>query len=619
MADVILMPRLSDSMTYGIIAKSHVKLGDYVKRGDLLAEIDTDKATMELESYKEGVVLFLAKENEQLIVNSLIAIIGFEGEDISRLIANDLRQPHSSFQSKELIEEAPASSGIEMTDLFYINENVDGVIGIENDSFEVAMLLQNLSLESGMMVGLFGKWGRGKTFLWRRIWHYFNNQEDNPFHKVEFQAWQYQDTPATWAYLYERFSTAYVCSKKKWKISGRIEKFYKTVKLNFKRKGVSPLIKLILIFLFFIGMGVTLSYLTKISPQRISEIITFIGIPVTILTGLFTSLKAIKKEYSSKAKDVFNDYVNKHSFKDALGLQAEIQREITVLLKLWINKKHIGKKRVLLFVDDLDRCHEKKILQIIDALRVMLDDIEVAKRVVVVVAVDERILKLAISNKYSELIGSNVSIPTSEKADITDKLVREYMDKLFIAGVKLKNLNLEEKIEILGAFTKGKIKYNEVVKNGSQVESNLEFLKKIEPKLRESKIKLLNAQKDKFEIEAFELKMLQQALYMEPELTPRGIRIFYYRYLLAKRFLKYRLEQDPIMFEYWHKQTAKQILPQLILLYSTRRNIALIYKDYIDIISGNGTEEIEVYGKKYSVDKLLFIEVLTIIDTVVAY
>jgi len=58
MAEVILMPRLSDTMTEGVIAAWHKKVGDNVKKGDLLAEVETDKATMDLESYKDGTLLF---------------------------------------------------------------------------------------------------------------------------------------------------------------------------------------------------------------------------------------------------------------------------------------------------------------------------------------------------------------------------------------------------------------------------------------------------------------------------------------------------------------------------------------------------------------------------------
>ncbi|TDH23007.1 pyruvate dehydrogenase complex dihydrolipoamide acetyltransferase [Segetibacter sp. 3557_3] len=88
MAEAILMPRLSDTMTEGVIAAWHKKVGDAVKKGDLLAEIETDKATMELESYQEGVLLHRgADDGQKLQVNDLLAIIGKGGEDVSALVS----------------------------------------------------------------------------------------------------------------------------------------------------------------------------------------------------------------------------------------------------------------------------------------------------------------------------------------------------------------------------------------------------------------------------------------------------------------------------------------------------------------------------------------------------
>ncbi|MBL7742215.1 MAG: pyruvate dehydrogenase complex dihydrolipoamide acetyltransferase [Chitinophagaceae bacterium] len=98
MAEVILMPRLSDTMTEGVIAAWHKKVGDPVKKGELLAEVETDKATMELESYKDGTLLHIGTEKGgKLQVNDLLAIIGNKGEDISGLIggtgSNTAKQP----------------------------------------------------------------------------------------------------------------------------------------------------------------------------------------------------------------------------------------------------------------------------------------------------------------------------------------------------------------------------------------------------------------------------------------------------------------------------------------------------------------------------------------------
>ncbi|MDZ4795635.1 MAG: pyruvate dehydrogenase complex dihydrolipoamide acetyltransferase [Bacteroidota bacterium] len=87
MAEAILMPRLSDTMTEGVIAAWHKKVGDPVKKGDLLAEIETDKATMELESYKDGTLLHIGGDKGVKIqVDDLLAIVGKAGEDISSLL-----------------------------------------------------------------------------------------------------------------------------------------------------------------------------------------------------------------------------------------------------------------------------------------------------------------------------------------------------------------------------------------------------------------------------------------------------------------------------------------------------------------------------------------------------
>lgn len=87
MAEVILMPRLSDTMEVGVIAAWHKKIGDTVKKGDLLAEIETDKATMELESYKDGILLHTGGDKGSKIqVDELLAIVGNAGEDISALL-----------------------------------------------------------------------------------------------------------------------------------------------------------------------------------------------------------------------------------------------------------------------------------------------------------------------------------------------------------------------------------------------------------------------------------------------------------------------------------------------------------------------------------------------------
>ena len=82
MAEVVRMPRMSDTMTEGVIVEWHKKVGDKVKPGDLLAEVETDKATMELESYNEGTLLYIGVEKGKSIpVEGVLAVVGKEGED----------------------------------------------------------------------------------------------------------------------------------------------------------------------------------------------------------------------------------------------------------------------------------------------------------------------------------------------------------------------------------------------------------------------------------------------------------------------------------------------------------------------------------------------------------
>ena len=90
MATKITMPRLSDTMTEGTVATWLKKVGDTVKEGDILAEIETDKATMEFESFNAGTLLYIGiPEGETAPVDSLLAIIGKEGEDISGIVSGD--------------------------------------------------------------------------------------------------------------------------------------------------------------------------------------------------------------------------------------------------------------------------------------------------------------------------------------------------------------------------------------------------------------------------------------------------------------------------------------------------------------------------------------------------
>ena len=90
MAEIIKMPKMSDTMEEGIISRWLKKVGDQVNSGDILAEVETDKATMELESYDDGVLLHIGiKNGESVPVNGVISIIGEKDEDIKEILKEE--------------------------------------------------------------------------------------------------------------------------------------------------------------------------------------------------------------------------------------------------------------------------------------------------------------------------------------------------------------------------------------------------------------------------------------------------------------------------------------------------------------------------------------------------
>ena len=93
MAEIVRMPKMSDTMTEGVVSKWHKKIGDTVKSGDLVADIETDKATMEFESYQEGVLLYIGvDEGKSVPVDGILAVLGKAGEDYKLLLDEEQKK-----------------------------------------------------------------------------------------------------------------------------------------------------------------------------------------------------------------------------------------------------------------------------------------------------------------------------------------------------------------------------------------------------------------------------------------------------------------------------------------------------------------------------------------------
>ncbi len=114
MAEIIRMPKMSDTMEEGVIASWLKKVGDEIKSGDILAEVETDKATMELESYDDGVLLHIGvKDGDSVPVDGVIAIIGEKGEDVDEIL-KDIENDTSSVDNSEEVNETPIEKEIEV-------------------------------------------------------------------------------------------------------------------------------------------------------------------------------------------------------------------------------------------------------------------------------------------------------------------------------------------------------------------------------------------------------------------------------------------------------------------------------------------------------------------------
>ena len=117
MAEIVRMPKLSDTMEEGVVAEWHKKVGDEVESGELLAEIETDKATMEFESFQDGVLLYIGVDKGKAApVDSVLCVLGEKGEDYKAILAEDAKSAPAPKKEEEKIEalaaKAPAHSHV---------------------------------------------------------------------------------------------------------------------------------------------------------------------------------------------------------------------------------------------------------------------------------------------------------------------------------------------------------------------------------------------------------------------------------------------------------------------------------------------------------------------------
>lgn len=450
-----------------------------------------------------------------------------------------------------------------------IDNSVEPAFDVKKVAKVFADHIRNLKDENGQMVGVFGQWGRGKTYFIEQVllrlnlnlkvkkkvnkvplkenkWNYLKThfehfkqkltnpfskekkiKEDSPFILVKFQAWKYQNAPSVWAYLFETFIEEYLNVKKS-------KKYSRLIRLSVARKGhfKSWIWSILLIAIGLFTFSFSSKFITEVQGQNILKIVGVLG----ALGVSLGSLSSIQKKIQKPATDIFNSISKAPSFKEVLGVQAEVQKELKSLLKAW--SKIIGGKRILLFVDDLDRCSQLQMIDIIDSLRIMLDDDLITENVLILVALDEKKLGKTIKNKYEKLF---------EKEELAG-VVDEYMDKLFISAIKLHAISIGERSEFVKKLICGinsEVFQEDIIKKNPAptpaATPTLETGKETELKSGSTPIptpSLKSTPEDAKSIknlEAIEVKILEENISVaNQDLTPRQIRILIYRYLLAR-------------------------------------------------------------------------------------
>ncbi len=437
--------------------------------------------------------------------------------------------------------------------------NVPPALGVEGIAEDMAALLSNnITSEKGNMVGIFGEWGRGKSYLIREI-----KKQDSikaKFLVIEYHAWKYQDTPASWAYLYEEFAKEYFEKESDSRFYKKCFELYQAFRLNISVYGYYPIVLTVLgTVVFSVG-----SYLLK-GLEPLLEVLYWItlGGSATVLAIVFAAYSRYKKT----ASDLFGRYFKRSKFNELMGAQAEIQKELSNLLEHWFPLPSTQKenevpdyRRVLLVIEDIDRCSEDKIIEIVDSLRIMMDDPVISKRVVVLAAIDERILKRAINAKYHStlkqdpcLLAEGQDKRESTLKALSEGIVHEYMDKLFISGVKLGSLveenrlnyfeKLVESATVLEAprteeedSTSKSGAYGEIVFREGEYGNRDDDAASDESENGES----IESEETEYELRSEEVRILTQCVSNFHKATPRKIRIFYYRYLLGRTLMRRR-------------------------------------------------------------------------------
>lgn len=388
------------------------------------------------------------------------------------------------------------------------DKNVPPCFGIDNITDSFLLQLDNVSskqTDNVCMIGIFGEWGRGKTYFFNRLKNKINQRKDKESVKydiIEFNAWKYQDTPALWAYLFETiYHKACECIKAWYLLRRNVWSFlYQLILFSL------PTIILVLI------NSLDVISITSSTPFWMVGVVSVVSFVLKFIN-----------DHTDIALSLIKKFQSKPDFSHHLGVQAEIEKELECLLKSWIGESETTNRKILLFVDDIDRCPASKMSDIVESLRVVLENEEIRKRLIVVCSIDPAKLKADISNRLKPIETDEVK----RKAYVSEQL-----DKLFIFGIGLCRLSHSQLCQYLDTLMTHKDIGPQPLNPTSNASSPVDT-----SRINGSIVAYRNPGEPIVVNESDYLKILKGELSDKEGITPRKARIIYYRILFANNIL----------------------------------------------------------------------------------
>ena len=185
MAEIVRMPKLSDTMTEGTVSKWLKKVGDKVKSGEILAEIDSDKATMEFESFYDGTLLYIGTPDKKSApIDSILAIIGKEGEDVSKILeAEKSKMPAKKEEAKRIAKkEEPKKEVVAERKVESVQSSVVSrpTSFVSDEKIKASPLAKKLAKEQNLRISQIGGSGDNGRVVKRDIENFLHFSNANP-------------------------------------------------------------------------------------------------------------------------------------------------------------------------------------------------------------------------------------------------------------------------------------------------------------------------------------------------------------------------------------------------------------------------------------------------------